>query len=121
MYIVYFYSRFDLPARSMPQKPTNGPIDYILQAYLTYYSLETQAVLQSTGFLRGSLQSTGALLLQFYRLKYCSLQSTDLKNGFITVYEKSIAPPLNLKGTYIMRWPQAPVDTSKGTGSLGTG
>ncbi len=42
----------------------------------------------------GCLQSTGKVFLQFYRISLKLLQSTNVQNRVITVYEKSIAPPL---------------------------
>ncbi len=68
---------------------------YVLHDLFDFSHLQTNVFLHSTGFLRGLLQATKAFFLQFSRLNFRLLQSTDLKNSPITVYEKSINPPLN--------------------------
>ncbi len=50
---------------------------YILELGFGFYSLQTNGILQFTGFLRGPLQATGTFFLQFSRLDFRLLQSTD--------------------------------------------
>ena len=74
---------------------------YVLHDLFDFSSLQTNVFLHSTGFLRGLLQATKAFFLQYSRLNFRLLQSTDLKNSPITVYEKSINPPLDIHTTSI--------------------